>query len=448
MERRGFVIAAVSSGSGKTTVTNGLLRAFRNRGLHVAPFKVGPDYIDTHYHKIASGSDSINLDLFMSSEEHVRRLFGKYSPDSDVCIVEGVMGLFDGYDRKLGSASHIAKLLNLPVILLVNAASSAYSLAALMRGFIDFDRDVRIAGVIFNNVASDNHQRLLQAAAEDAGVKCFGFIKRNEKLKVSSRHLGLSLGDDEIIEEFISNAALAVEDGLDLDSLLQSVGIEECRIEEDGDSNVDSKAEESVADNLREEDEGVIAVAHDEAFNFIYPENLTAMKSARMFGGKKMRLVEFSPLHDTSLPEADFIYFPGGYPELYKEQLSSNGSMIESVKKFAEIGGRILAECGGLLYLGEDIDGFRMCGILPISATMHNAKLRLGYRQVMVGDLQLRGHEFHYSSVKENKPLDSIAVQQNVKGEKVDTPLYRYKNVIAGYPHLYWGEKDLSELWE
>lgn len=444
---KGFVIAAVSSGSGKTTFSNGLLRALSRLGLVAAPFKVGPDYIDTHYHKVASGRDSINLDLFMGSESHVKNLYAKYSEDCDIAVVEGVMGLYDGYDRKEGSASHIAKLLGLPVVLLINAASSAYSLAAVLAGFKMFDTDIRIAGVIFNNVASDNHLQLLKAAAEDAGIKYLGHIRRNKDLAVPSRHLGLSLDDGEVIEQFVDKAADAVEDGVDLDELLRQISIES---EDDGKPTVvreDSIRKASKYQSTEEKDSGVIAVAHDDAFNFIYPENIHALKFLRLFNGRRMRIVEFSPLRDAVMPDAEMLYLPGGYPELYAERLAANESMRRSIKEFIENGGRVLAECGGMLYLGDEIDGSQMCGVFPVKASMQDARLRLGYRNVKFDGFEIRGHEFHYSKVEELLPLKSVAKQFDVRGNEVDTPVYRYKNCIAGYTHLYWAEKDISELW-
>lgn len=383
----------------------------------------------------------------MSSERHVKNLYLKYSEDCDVAVIEGVMGLYDGYDRKEGSAAHIAKLLGLPVVLLINAASSAYSLGAVLTGFRMFDTDIRIAGVIFNNVASDNHLHLLIAAAEDAGIKYLGHIRRNKNLTVPSRHLGLSLDDDEVIERFVDKAADAVEDGVDIEELLRQI-----RIEPNAGGNptvVYEEFERKTSDYQSSDDKdyGVIAVAHDDAFNFIYPENIQALKFLRLFNGRRMRIVEFSPLRDAVMPDAEMLYLPGGYPELYAERLAANESMRRSVKEFIENGGKTLAECGGMLYLGDEIDGARMCGVFPLKASMRDARLRLGYRNVKFDGFEIRGHEFHYSKVEEQKPLTSIARQFNVRGNMVDTPVYRYRNCIAGYTHLYWAEKDISELW-
>ncbi|MDE6340265.1 MAG: hypothetical protein K2K97_10840, partial [Muribaculaceae bacterium] len=194
---------------------------------------------------------------------------------------------------------------------------------------------------------------------------------------------------------------------------------------------------------------GRIAVAWDDAFNFVYPENLRELANNHRFGGE---IIKFSPLKDEKMPDADFLYLPGGYPELYAARLDSNVAMRESIRDYIENGGYTLAECGGLIYLGEKLDNWNMCGVLPIAATMDNARLHLGYRTVNAGNFTIRGHEFHYSSVIENREriggLKSCAEQFNVKGERVSTPIYRYKNTIAGYTHLYWGDKDISEIYE
>lgn len=198
-----FLIAAASSGSGKTTFTIGLLRRLRNMGLKVQPFKCGPDYIDTKWHTLASGRESVNLDLWMSSKEHVKEVFERYGGDADVCVVEGVMGLFDGWDKSAGSCAEIAKLCGLPVVLLVNAKSTAYSVAPLIYGFKNFDPEIKLAGVVFNQVASESHYDHLRQACEDAGVKCLGYMKRCKDIELPSRHLGLSIDEKLRIDSFI-----------------------------------------------------------------------------------------------------------------------------------------------------------------------------------------------------------------------------------------------------
>lgn len=219
-KKRQYLIAAASSNSGKTTFTIGLLRALRNRGLNVQPYKCGPDYIDTMFHHLASGNESVNLDTFMSSKEHVAELFSTYGRDADVQIIEGVMGLFDGYDKWHGSSAEVAMLLDVPVILVVNAKSVAYSVAPLIHGFKTFRPELRVAGVVFNMVASENHFRFLEEACHDAGVECLGYLSRNNDLVVPGRHLGLTITEREQMEQLISLAAKEVESHVNLDKLL------------------------------------------------------------------------------------------------------------------------------------------------------------------------------------------------------------------------------------
>ncbi len=423
MKKSSFLIAAASSGSGKTTLSLGLMNALSRRGMTVQPFKCGPDYIDTQYHSLATGRSSINRDLFMSTEKHVKEIYSRYGADSDVNIVEGVMGMFDGYERMAGSSAELAEKLNIPVILLVNAASTAFSVAATIYGFIRFRKNVKVVGVIFNRVASENHYAFLKDACAETGVPSLGYIRKNDALKTPSRHLGLSLDSVTEIERFINAAAEEVERNIDIESLLSL-------------AEVDSEEPQRYKTVV---DDKVVAVAKDEAFNFIYPVNIEAFRS---------RIVYFSPLRDTSLPDADMIYLPGGYPELFADELERNSGMRKAINEYAESGGRILAECGGMIYLTEEIDGKRMCGVFPLKTTMEDARLTLGYRKVNFPELNIRGHEFHYShTVPARENIPSMAQQFNVKGTLVATPVYRYRNTFAGYTHLYWGETDIFKLW-
>lgn len=214
-----LLIGAATSGSGKTTFTMGLLRALSRRGLIVQPFKCGPDYIDTQFHSIAAGRESVNLDTWMASPDHIREVFARYSADADVAVIEGVMGLFDGYDRMRGSSAEIAALLDVPVILVVNARSTAYSVAALLHGMKTFRPDVKIAGVVFNLVASESHYSFLKAAADDAGVPSLGWIPRTDGIEVPSRHLGLTIGMEQEINKLADLAADLIEQHIDLDQL-------------------------------------------------------------------------------------------------------------------------------------------------------------------------------------------------------------------------------------
>lgn len=217
---RSFIISAATSNSGKTTFTMGLLRALRDRGVSVQPYKCGPDYIDTMFHHIASGRESVNLDTFMSSATHVKELYDQYGSHADMRVVEGVMGMFDGYDQWKGSSAEMALLLDIPVILVVNAKSMAYSVAPLIYGFKHFNPDIRIAGAVFNMVASENHFNFLRQACRDAGVECFGYMARNTELNIPGRHLGLTISERENMERLVSLAAEEVERHVDIDGLL------------------------------------------------------------------------------------------------------------------------------------------------------------------------------------------------------------------------------------
>lgn len=419
-----FIIAGTSSGSGKTTFSLGLMRLLRSRGLDVQPYKCGPDYIDTRYHGLATGRESVNLDLFMSGECHVRSIFRHYGHDVDVGVVEGVMGMFDGYDGRMGSSAHLARTLGVPVVLLVDAASASYSVAATIYGFSRLDPDVRIAGVVFNRVASERHFSFLKAACRDVGMECFGYIGRREGLMTPSRHLGLSLESEEAMEIFIDNCAEAVGATVDVDALMS---LEFLPVGEG----------EAVLQRMSGKR---VAVARDEAFNFTYRANIDALGDD---------VVYFSPLRDVRVPDADIVYIPGGYPEFYSRELAANASMRRSVREYSEGGGRMLAECGGLIYLCEDLDGDDMCGVFPFRATMDGARLRLGYREVrMAGGEVFRGHEFHYSRLRNPESLPSVSVQSDARGEMVDTRMYRRGNTIAGYTHLYWAERGFKSPWE
>lgn len=430
--KSGFVVAAASSGSGKTTFTIGLLRALRQRGLNVSPFKCGPDYIDTQFHRVASGRESVNLDMYMGTERHVKDVYCRYGALGDVSVVEGVMGLFDGYDNMKGSTADVAVALGLPVVLVVNSASTAYSVGALIYGFKHFNPQVEILGAVFNKVASDSHFAMLERACIDAGVECLGYVKRMPGLEVPSRHLGLTIDNARKMDEFAELAAEAVASTVNVDRLLEI-------------SARPFQPVESDCDKSPSRSPLTVAMAHDDAFNFVYAENIAALKRNARYD---VSIVEFSPIHDAALPDADIVYLPGGYPEMYAEQLEANAAMRSDIKRFAESGGRILAECGGLLYISDSIDGKRMCGVMPFECTMNQARLTLGYRLVhIVGFPEIRGHEFHYSKLVNPDALASVAEQYNAKGQKVSTALYRHKNVFAGYTHLYWGETDILKLW-
>lgn len=391
---------------------------FTQNGYRVQPFKCGPDYIDTKFHTAVCGHPSVNLDTFMTTPAHVRALFAHYGTDADICIVEGMMGLYDGYDRELGSSYDIARVLDISVILVVDAKSAAYSMAALLSGFIHFRGDVRIAGIIFNKVGSQRHFNMLREVCDELHVRCLGYLPKSPDLEQNSRYLGLDFSQ---LPESDQLTAL-LEENIDLPSL----------------KSLTTTLHDEVKSQTRNcefrhlETKTLIARNH-ESFSFIYQETLD------QFGD----VIFFDPEKDVPTFDAiDLLYLPGGYPEKHLEALVANQACLHTIKKFAEDGGRIVAECGGMMYLCQAIitdDGsYPMCGVLPYSITARKAdrKLSLGYRQFTLDGKTYRGHEFHYTQFIGDTP-ESITQVYNAKGEPVPTPVFRYHNVLASYTHLY-----------
>ena len=412
------MIAAPTSGSGKTTIARGLMALLTEKGLKVQPFKCGPDYIDTKFHTAVCGRPSINLDSFMASPEHIKKLFAQYGEDADVCIVEGMMGLFDGYDRERGSAYEIARVLDIPVVLVVDAKSAAYSMAALISGFINFRKDIRIAGIIYNKVGSPRHYQMLQQVCEDLGIECFGYLPKNPSLEQGSRYLGLDFSEKaeskeliRLLEEHVRWEALSKLFVPTLGTFYSQAG-----------NNLFPRWEQKV-----------LLARNKESFSFLYQEVVDSFASVRFFDP------------ETEVPSwdgMDLLYLPGGYPEKHLEALVKNEACRKAIKDFAERGGRIFAECGGMMYLCERIvtdDGeYPMCGVLPYSITARKAdrKLSLGYRRFELESKEYRGHEFHYTQFLGDTP-ESIVQVYNAKNEPVSTPVFRFKNVLASYTHLY-----------
>lgn len=428
MTKPQLLIAAAHSGAGKTTVTLGLLKLLQRKGYKVQPFKCGPDYIDPIYHRIASGNNSINLDKFMMSEEHIYQLYHQYGSAADICVTEGVMGLFDGSCKMEGSSADIARLLKLPIILVLNAKAMAYSAAAILYGLKNFCRDIQIAGVIFNLVDSTSHYRLLQEACEDVNVQALGYLPSNEALRIKSRHLGLDISSSTCMHSIIETAADHMERHIDIPALLDSV------------RSTPPAYRRTAGTVIPALKKNTILIAYDEAFCFLYPENIRCLEQ---FG----TIQYFSPLRDNHLPPADLIYLPGGYPECYLEKLAANSTMLQEMQTYYNNGGKMLAECGGMMYLGKyiaDEQGkcWSMTGILNLATSMQHAKLSLGYRAIMSGEPSVRGHEFHYSQFSEfgsSPPNQDIPVY-NARKEPVVAPIYRNRQLFASYIHLYWAE--------
>lgn len=428
-----FLISATSSGSGKTTITLGLLRALKRRGLATQPFKCGPDYIDTKFHEIASGLASINLDTFMASEPYVSNIYRKYSLPADVSITEGVMGMYDGYDGIKGSSADIARLVNIPVVLVINAKSMAHSVAPIIYGYKNYRKDVDIVGVIFNFVSSESHYSYLKNACEEVGVESLGYLPKESDIEIPSRHLGLSLDSQFFLDNFINKVADIVEKHINIDKLLQLTQ-RQVTIEL-------QNTKEPIQSQLLD-----ISIAHDEAFNFMYKENVERFR-------EKGTVTYFSPIRDKILPaNTNFLYIPGGYPELYLKELSENKEMIKQIKQYIEGGGYVLAECGGMMYLSSaiiDQNGkrFEMVDIFKQDTTFENMKLTMGYRQVNYGDKSMRGHEFHYSRIVEEDKYCLRDIQiENARRKPVNTKIFYYRNAIATYAHIYWAEQGLIKF--
>jgi cobyrinic acid a,c-diamide synthase len=434
---RGLVIAGTQSGVGKTTVTLGLLYALVRRGLTVQPFKVGPDFIDPGHHTRAAGRVCRNLDGWMLNREANLTLFRRQAGDADVAVVEGVMGLFDGYDgaSEAGSTAQMAKWLGLPVLLVVDARAMARSAAALVHGFASFDPALSLAGVVFNRVGSPAHLEYLQQALTSVpGVRCFGGLPRDQELAIPERHLGLTTAEDHPLDEaYLGRLADRLETHLDLDGLLEAL------------PQLTLPAEAAPATtpaSVR------LGVARDQAFCFYYPENLELLAS---FGAE---LVPFSPLADRELPAGlDGVYLGGGYPELYAEQLSANAALKQALKQGAAAGLPLYAECGGLMYLAReilDLEGrpHPMAGVLPFTVRMLSRLKALGYREVTLtapgllgpAGTTARGHEFHYSEIV-GEPVGVSRLYRLTprRGGAAVSEGYSEKNVLASYVHLHFG---------
>jgi cobyrinic acid a,c-diamide synthase len=429
MKRSAFVIAAPYSGSGKTTITIGLLRALYRRGDNPKPFKCGPDYLDPFHHEVAAKRYSYNLDAYMASEDHVKYIFKREMQQEGVAVVEGAMGMFDGAKRSVGSAAHIAKTLNIPVVLVIDARAMAYSAAPLLYGFKHFDPEINIAGVIFNFVKTESHYSFLKDAAADVGIESLGYIPPNDSVKIESRYLGLKVDEKDQYEAIVSEAADHIEKCIDIDKLIDitSVGYTETESKGSGKGSLN------------------ISIASDDAFNFFYRENINRLKELG-------NVTFFSPISDKEIPDnTDILYLAGGYPEFYLKQLSENKAMLQSIKQFGNSGGKILAECGGMMYLGSSItdangEPYQMVDLFDYKTSMENRKLTLGYRDISIGNFNIRGHEFHYSQYAYEGTADIAGNACNASGKEVKTKVFRKENAIASYFHLYWGEKSIDDL--
>lgn len=436
-----LVIAGTSSNVGKTTVMVGLVRALRARGLRVAVFKCGPDYLDPTYHIRAADAPCHNLDGWMMGREAVLSTFTRSSQGSDIALLEGVMGLFDGASPTSdeGSTAEIAKWLQAPVLLVCDAGGMARSIAALARGFSTFDAELQIAGLICNRIGSRGHLDLLRKAT-GGSPPVMGGLPKEATLAFSDRHLGLHRADRATVPENVLAAwGDRVSEWCDVDAIVALARAAPALPEIPA-------MERIIGEGARCK----IGLAFDEAFHFYYDDNLRRLES---LGAE---LVRFSPIRDAHLPDVDGLYFGGGYPEVYAELLSRNSSMRNDVAAFAEAQGPIYGECGGLMYLSSGIrtiDGtlHAMVGLIPGEAEMRDRLQALGYVEVETEDatmlgpsgLRFRGHQFRYSDFRLPAEAECVYSVRRRRGGELFQEGYRRGNTLASYVHAHWASNPL-----
>lgn len=457
MNTPAIVIAGTQSGVGKTTASLALMAGFKKAGYRVQAFKVGPDYIDPSYHEVITGIPSHNLDAWLMGEQAVRWVFQENVKNCDIAIIEGVMGLFDGASGKSdeGSTAQIAKLLHAPVILVLDARSLARSGAAMVLGYKSFDPALEIAGVILNRVASSGHFEMLREAIESSTqVPVLGALFREQKIHIPERHLGLKTASEneefrsclKVLAETIQPHTASHRPGIDLSRIFEisrQAAMEQIPLEVShpifSQENFQRESHSKSSEKIR------IGIARDRAFSFYYQANLDILTC---FGAE---LIPFSPIDDQSLPDAlAGIYFGGGFPEIYAKELQANEKMRQTVGSFSRSGFPVYAECGGLMYLTEEIeqkDGkvFEMVGVLPGTVKMTEKLQNFGYAEAtLVKDCFLgrkegafRGHEFHYSVW--NRDLDSAI--HKVKGKRGNADRlegYGAGQLLASYIHCHF----------
>lgn len=437
-----IVVAGTNSGVGKTSVTLALVAALRKRGLRVQTFKVGPDYLDPTYLTIASGRPCYNLDGWMMGLDYVRRLFFAKAAEVDIAVIEGVMGLFDGSDPvgPEGSTAEIAVALDAPVLLVANVHGVARSISALVKGYAEFDPRLRIAGIVANQCGSERHGYWLGES-----LKAFGLPKpvaapvRGAFPQLPSRHLGLVTASDRSLpESVLCELGDALERYGSIDEIVmiaQSAAPIHCPVED--------AAESTPTESVR------IGLAYDEAFHFYYADNLEALEAAGC------AIIRFSPLRDEALPEElHALYFGGGYPEEHASTLAENRSMLDSVRRFAQLRRPVYAECGGLMYLAQGIRdrngiAFPMAGLLPTWTIMLERLKSLGYVEVTLsedslfgrrGD-RLRGHEFHYSELSgdptQNSEWQTVYRLGHMRSDRLTQEGFQRGRVLASYVHAH-----------
>ena len=455
---RSIIISSNCSGGGKTTFTLGLMKVLKSRNFHVQGYKVGPDYIDTAFHKAVTGIASRNLDTFLMGEEGVKKSFQKGS--GNIGIIEGVMGLYDGIGAsEKGSTYHVSKLLgNMPIVLVLSPKGQSASICAEISGFKNY-KDANIVGVVLNSVSEKYYNLLKYAIEKNCNIKVFGYIPKTPEIALSSRHLGLVQSMEILnLEEKLDICANLMEKYVDIDGIINAT--QEYKISTDGDLNDSFKEDDKQKsfESLKEESKNrnfKIGVALDKAFSFYYKDNLEALENLG-------EVVYFSPINDKELPQnLDFLYIGGGYPEVFKKELENNYSMRKSIKEALDEGLRCYAECGGLMYLTESIDGSEMVGFFHGDSTMTNKLQNFGYCKVKIdnkcfdnrsiedNEFEINAHEFHKSKVD----LDEDNVYEVEKtlynGEVLKWKCGYFKNnTLGGYAHINFlgNEKLLKAL--
>ena len=430
-----LVVAGMASGAGKTTVALAIIAALRSRGLTVQPFKCGPDFIDGGHLAVAASRPVRNLDTWMLDAEANREIFSRASAGCDVAVVEGMMGLFDGVtgSSEEGSTAEIAKLLGLPVVLVVDAGNIARSIAAVIRGFETFDSELRFAGIVLNRVAGDAHFRLLESAIRQSSlVPVLGWLPVEADAAIPERHLGLHTAAEGIGAGLSTLTRLRSR--LDVEQVLHAT------VYNQGFATATRSSAEPKYKGIR------VGVARDRAFSFYYEDNLDLLRENGAV------IVDFSPIKDSGLPEnLHALYFGGGYPELYAAELSRNGSLLHEVRNFANANKPVYAECGGLMYLAEKltvIEGhsYSMAGILPIAIEMTKSLVHFGYADVefahncLLGEkgTQVRGHSFHCSRIVAHDPLRSVYRVHYSLSDRREQEGFARGRVLGTYIHLHF----------
>jgi cobyrinic acid a,c-diamide synthase len=435
-----LIIAGTHSGVGKTTATLAVLAALKRRGRSVQAFKTGPDFIDPGHHRLATGRPSRNLDGWMLGEAVNRKIFAQASVGVDLSVIEGMMGLFDGSSpvQEAGSTAELAKQLAAPVLLVIDASAMARSVAAMVTGYAEFDGAVHVAGVLFNRVGSEGHYRLLKEAVEaETAIEVVGYLQSDPTLTMQDRHLGLVTAmeqESSALYDRLADAAIETVDLNRVEAMARSAGALPWV------HGVLSSAHRNRG--LR------VGLAYDSAFCFYYEDNLELLEA------EGVEFVRFSPLTDRTLPKVDLLYLGGGYPELYAARLSANVAMRQAVRSFAEAGGVVYAECGGMMFLTQSIRDFEghahdMVGLFPAEAVMSRATMNLGYRELQLSadcvlgtaGTRLRGHEFHYSTLEPRGPLRYAAVLRDAQGQDKGRDGLIFRNTLASYTHLHFANE-------